>query len=510
MASPIVDDIQAAKKMKLDKKCVLRYAKIIEHALEPQRGSEKAAGFDLRSAYDLLVPARGKAIVKTDLQVQVPEGSYGRVAPRSGLAVKNFIDVGAGVVDEDYRGNLGVVLFNHSETDFEVKRGDRIAQFICERISIPELEQVDKLDDTERGEAGFGSTGVKELPGAKQQIVSAKTPTDNKCVLRFAKLTEHALDPQRGSERAAGLDLRSAYELKVPARGKAIVKTDLQVQLPEGSYGRVAPRSGLAVKNFIDVGAGVVDEDYRGNLGVVLFNHSDTDFEVKPGDRIAQFICERIFYPELEQVDKLDDTERGEAGFGSTGVEELPGAKQQIVSAKTPTDNKCVLRFAKLTEHALEPQRGSEKAAGLDLRSAYDQIVPARGKAIVKTDLQVQVPEGSYGRVAPRSGLAVKSFIDVGAGVVDEDYRGNLGVVLFNHSDTDFEVNRGDRIAQFICELIFYPEPKEVDKLDDTERGDAGFGSTGVKELPEAKLVKQQNSKGKTPLGENDATPIST
>lgn len=168
MPSPIADDIPAAKKMKIDK-CVLRFAKLTEHALEPVRGSAKAAGVDLRSAYDIVVPARGKAIVKTDLQVQVPEGSYGRVAPRSGLAVKNFIDVGAGVVDEDYRGNLGVVLFNHSEEEFEVKRGDRIAQFICERIFYPELELVDKLEDTERGEAGFGSTGVKDLPAAKGQ-----------------------------------------------------------------------------------------------------------------------------------------------------------------------------------------------------------------------------------------------------------------------------------------------------------------------------------------------------
>ncbi|XP_013105752.1 deoxyuridine 5'-triphosphate nucleotidohydrolase [Stomoxys calcitrans] len=156
-----------AKKMRLDGKIVLRWAKLTEHALEPVRSTEKAAGLDLRSAYDLVVPARGKALVKTDLQIQVPNGSYGRIAPRSGLAVKNFIDVGAGVVDEDYRGNLGVVLFNHSDQEFEVKRGDRIAQLICERIFYPELEQVDKLEETERGEGGFGSTGVKGLPVAK-------------------------------------------------------------------------------------------------------------------------------------------------------------------------------------------------------------------------------------------------------------------------------------------------------------------------------------------------------
>ncbi|XP_005188706.2 deoxyuridine 5'-triphosphate nucleotidohydrolase [Musca domestica] len=156
-----------AKRMKFDKNCVLRWAKLTENAFEPVRGSERAAGLDLRSAYDLVVPARGKALVKTDLQIEVPNGSYGRIAPRSGLAVKNFIDVGAGVVDEDYRGNLGVVLFNHSDVEFEVKRGDRIAQLICERIFYPGLEQVDKLEETKRGDAGFGSTGVKELPAIK-------------------------------------------------------------------------------------------------------------------------------------------------------------------------------------------------------------------------------------------------------------------------------------------------------------------------------------------------------
>lgn len=96
--------------------------------------------------------------------------------------------------------------------------------------------------------------------------------------------------------------------------------TDIQVELPSGCYGRVAPRSGLAAKNHIDVGAGVIDEDYRGNVGVVLFNHAQADFDVKRGDRIAQLICERIFYPELVEVSTLNETERGAGGFGSTGT----------------------------------------------------------------------------------------------------------------------------------------------------------------------------------------------
>ncbi|XP_022113962.1 deoxyuridine 5'-triphosphate nucleotidohydrolase [Pieris rapae] len=138
-------------------------------------------------------------------------------------------------------------------------------------------------------------------------------------ILKFSRLSEHAFPPVRGSEKAAGYDLKSAYNYTVPARGKELIKTDLQIELPSKCYGRVAPRSGLAVKNFIDVGAGVIDEDYRGNIGVVLFNHSDQDFVVKKGDRIAQLICERIYYPTLQEVANLSETNRGDGGFGSTG-----------------------------------------------------------------------------------------------------------------------------------------------------------------------------------------------
>lgn len=138
---------------------------------------------------------------------------------------------------------------------------------------------------------------------------------------------------------------------------------------------------------------------------------------------------------------------------------------------------RIILRFVKLSQNAFAPVRSSEKSAGYDLRSAYDIIVPKHGKALVHTDIQIKVPEGSYGRVAPRSGLTVKHFIDVGAGVVDADYRGNVGVVLFNHSAQDFQVCKGDRIAQLICEKIFYAKIVEEKSLDETKRGSRGFGT---------------------------------
>ncbi|KIY93499.1 dUTP pyrophosphatase [Monoraphidium neglectum] len=134
--------------------------RISSNATLPTRGSAKAAGYDISSAEDCIIPARGKHCVSTGLRIAVPAGTYGRVAPRSGLAAKHFIDTGAGVVDEDYRGELKVLLFNHSDADFAVRVGDRIAQLVLERIATPEVEEVTSLDDTERGAGGFGSTGV--------------------------------------------------------------------------------------------------------------------------------------------------------------------------------------------------------------------------------------------------------------------------------------------------------------------------------------------------------------
>lgn len=124
-----------------------------------------------------MIPARGKGLCPTDLAIALPAGVYGRVAPRSGLAWKNSIDVGAGVIDEDYRGNVGVILFNHSDSDFTVKVGDRVAQLILEKIAIADVEETEgELPTTVRGEGGFGSTGVSNGSGqeAKKRKVEGE------------------------------------------------------------------------------------------------------------------------------------------------------------------------------------------------------------------------------------------------------------------------------------------------------------------------------------------------
>jgi len=132
-----------------------------------------------------------------------------------------------------------------------------------------------------------------------------------------------AIIPTRGSLGAAGYDLSSIEHKIVPARGSALISTGLRMQFPDDCFGHILPRSGLAVKHGIHVGAGVGDSDYRGVYHVMLFNHKDEDFEVMPGDRIAQLVLQRIYLPKWQEVASLEEfeaTARGDAGFGSTGI----------------------------------------------------------------------------------------------------------------------------------------------------------------------------------------------
>ena len=111
-------------------------------------------------------------MIGTGLAFGIPVGNYGRVAPRSGLAAKNSIDVMAGVIDSDYRGELKVILANLSDTDFQVDEGMRIAQLIIEKYTLTTLNEVETLDETVRGAGGFGSTGTQKIEegGVKRSL----------------------------------------------------------------------------------------------------------------------------------------------------------------------------------------------------------------------------------------------------------------------------------------------------------------------------------------------------
>ncbi len=129
------------------------------------------------------------------------------------------------------------------------------------------------------------------------------------------------------------------------------------------------------------------------------------------------------------------------------------------------------------------PKYATKQSAGADVRSTIDIVIPAHGRALVPTGLFIAVPSGYEMMVRPRSGLALKKGITVlnTPGCVDADYRGEVGVILFNTTDEDFIVNKGDRIAQLVLNKVEQLNWIEVEELDDTERGKGGFGHTQVK-----------------------------
>lgn len=140
------------------------------------------------------------------------------------------------------------------------------------------------------------------------------------------------------------------------------------------------------------------------------------------------------------------------------------------------------LCFKKLDPAAQVPTRGSPDAAGLDMYSVEERIIAPGGRQMIKTGIAMSLPRGYVGLVCPRSGMAAKKGVTVlnAPGIADSDYRGELKVILINHSSNSEMIHVGDRIAQLVIQKVEMLEPNEVDELDDTVRGSSGFGSTGA------------------------------
>lgn len=140
----------------------IKFKKLHPDAKMPTRANKTDAGYDLFSTEDGILMPLQRRLFKIGIAAAIPEGYYGRVAPRSGLALKRGLDIMAGVIDSGYRNEIGVILINLNRDVFEmieIKTGDRIAQLIIEKCHDAKFEEVENLDETERGAGGFGSTG---------------------------------------------------------------------------------------------------------------------------------------------------------------------------------------------------------------------------------------------------------------------------------------------------------------------------------------------------------------
>jgi dUTP pyrophosphatase len=148
---------------------------------------------------------------------------------------------------------------------------------------------------------------------------TAQLASEDTDLLSFKRLDPRALLPTRGSSLAAGLDIYSIEDLTIEPKQRALAPTGLAVAIPEGYYGRVAPRSGLATQRGLDVLAGVIDCDYRGEICCLLYNSGDETIHLSAQSKICQLIIEKIITPTAVWADEISETKRGRGGFGSTG-----------------------------------------------------------------------------------------------------------------------------------------------------------------------------------------------
>ncbi|AVK76433.1 Dutp pyrophosphatase [Pandoravirus kuranda] len=182
----------------------------------------------------------------------------------------------------------------------------------------PDTGAAEPVSKETPGPAAAPTIATVVAEGEKRRKRAFASAEDPAMVLKCKRLHADAVLPERATADSAGYDLHAVEATSVPAHGQITIPIGLAVAVPRGHYGRVAPRSSLAAKG-IDVGAGVVDADYRGPVKVILFNHGPAPYDVIAGDSIAQLIIERIATPEARWADDLDETDRGNGGFGSTG-----------------------------------------------------------------------------------------------------------------------------------------------------------------------------------------------
>lgn len=138
--------------------------------------------------------------------------------------------------------------------------------------------------------------------------------------IKIKKLNEDAIIPHYVHEGDAGMDIYSVEDVVIESKKRVVVSTGISIELPRGYVSLIWDKSGLAAKHGIKTMAGVCDAGYRGEYKIVLLNTSEESYEIKKGDKIAQILIQKIENPEIEKVKELEETKRGEGGFGSTGI----------------------------------------------------------------------------------------------------------------------------------------------------------------------------------------------
>lgn len=263
----------------------------------PVRATPKSAGLDLLLPHNVTVHARQRIVLDLTLRLTIPTGCCGRIASKSGLANFYGIEIGTTVIGSPNTDIVKIIVYNFSTADFYFSKGNPIAQLIVERFEKPEL----RMD-----------------PNKTMQRYDDHSK--EKTILYYWKFEDNAYDLESVAN-AVGYIIKTPIAVTIPARDRILIRSNIGICLPAGCYGRLTSTNDNALQYGIEVGGGVIDEDYRGNIGVILHNHTDNNHTFQRGDVIAQLVCQPICYTDAKSTTNtshITPTERGDSGFGSS------------------------------------------------------------------------------------------------------------------------------------------------------------------------------------------------
>src|SRR5437588_3335566 len=201
------------------------------------------------------------------------------------------------------------------------------------------------------------------------------------------RLNPNAKLPIRGTNLSAGVDIMANKELIIPPKQRRPVQTGIAISIPGNTYARIAPRSSLPAKYEIDIGAGVIDQDYRGEIKVLMINNPNSHFQVRPGDRIAQLILERVVLVTPQEVEILDKTTRGNKGFRSTGYGETLAKTISSIKA-TPFKGTFLARVELATKQDKDYLRIKAKTSRDEIR---DNLVYVKGRLYIPDNEAIKI-----------------------------------------------------------------------------------------------------------------------
>lgn len=293
-----------------------------------------------------------------------------------------------------------------------------------------------------------------------------------KHVIAFYKLDQNVKPPRRATSLSAGWDLYASESKTFKAWSRGIVGTGISLGMPAGIYGRLAARSSFALAG-LDVGAGVIDPDYNGEVKVLIINNSDDIKQISKGERFAQIVFEHYHEPKdilvFNQVKKpleedLKSVKNEESNCSSSS--------QQVI---TNSDEKPLEVVHNVTHEMVKSVDGLSK---FHLYAENDIIIPAKERYVYSTGVSLCIPGDVYGHLVGTAILA-DFGLDVTEAVIQNDSPKSIEVVINNKNSFDYKVRQGIPIAVIHFKSFAINLTEAYTKAESETRSDEGFGSTG-------------------------------